>query len=330
MTDSDKTVVLDSASSPDGSRRCPACGALLQLSDNGTDSLRCPVCGFAMHRENTISMGSVIGGKYRILNHLNSGGVGALFFCYPLEDPSTRYVLKILKLTDAASRLRFRREAYILESIGNTDRIAKLVDVLESGDDVFIIMEYIKGKNLKQLRSEYVFDEEAVLQVAGETARTLQYIWETYSIIHRDIKPENIMLDEDFHLKLLDFGLSKHYSGGHGTEITVANLGLETPGYMSPEQFKDSRSVDFRADIFSLGATMFFLLTGKPLFAGRTAMEICKNTLRSEPPAASHFDGTCSPGCIAMIQRMVQANRNERYQTYGELLADIQRLLPRH
>lgn len=328
MTDSDKTVVLDSSPSPGRTGICPVCGTLLQPSGNGTNSLQCPACSFTMRRENIITMGSVVGGKYRILNHLNSGGVGDLFFCHPLDDASIRHVLKVLKLTDDASRRRFRREANILASIAKSDRIAKLIDVLESENNIFIIMEYINGKNLKQLRYEYVFDENAVLQIARETALTLQYIWETYSIIHRDIKPENIMLDENFHLKLLDFGLSKQYSGGNGTEITMANLGLGTPGYMSPEQFRDSRSVDFRADIFSLGATMFFLLTGKRLFAGNDPMEIYKNTLNSKPPAASSFDNTCSPGCIAIIQRMVRVDPKERYQTYGELLSDIQRLLP--
>ena len=327
MTDSDKTIVMDFTPQSGGSEKCPVCGALLQSQNPEPDLLRCSACGFTKRRKNVLSPGSVIGGKYRILNHLNSGGVGDLFFCYPLDDTSIRYVLKILKLTDAASRLRFRREANILASIGETDRVAKLIDVVESESGTFIIMEYIKGKNLKQLRNEYVFDEKTVLQIASETARTLQYIWETYSIIHRDIKPENIMLDENFHLKLLDFGLSKPYSGGKHTDITMANLGLGTPGYMSPEQFKDSRSVDYRADIFSLGVTMFFLLTGKRLFAGNNAMEIYKNTLNSIPPAASCFGGSCSPGCIAMIQRMVRTNPKERYQTYGELLADMQKLL---
>ena len=327
MMDSDKTIALGDLIPAAAPETCPVCGATLRSDAELPDTLRCPVCNFTKHHQTAVVPGSVIGNKYRVLNHLNSGGVGDLFLCYPLEDATVRYVMKILKPADAVSRRRFKREAQILASIENTDRIAKLIDIWESGNDIFIIMEYIDGKNLKQLQQEYVFDENATLQIAHETAKTLKSIWETYSIIHRDIKPENIMLDENFCLKLLDFGLSKQFGDANGTEITLPNLGLGTPGYMSPEQFRDSRSVDLRSDIFSLGATMFFLLTGKRPFDGNNAMEIYQNTLRNTPPGTAEFDGRCSQECIAIIQRMMRANPEERYQEYDELLSDIDLLL---
>lgn len=327
MTDSDKTIVLDSTPPAAEPKICPACGAALEYDREKTDMLRCPVCNFTRHCPTVIEPGSIVGDKYRVLNYLNSGGVGDLFLCHPLNDASERYVMKILRPSDGISRRRFRREAKILASIEKTDRIVKLIDIWESGNDIFIIMEYIRGKNLKQLQNEYVFDEHATLEIACETAKVLRYIWETYSIIHRDIKPENIMLDENFCLKLLDFGLSKQCGDTNCTDLTMPHLGLGTPGYMSPEQFKDSRSVDFRADIFSLGATMFFLLTGKRPFCGSNAMEIYQDTLTHTPPDAIRFEGKCSPECIDIIRRMMRAKPAERYSGYDELLADINSLL---
>ena len=107
----------------------------------------------------------------------------------------------------------------------------------------------------------------------------------------------------------------------------MPNLGLGTPGYMSPEQFKDSKNVDFRSDIFSLGATMFFLLTGKRPFEGSTPMETYEDTRNNTPPDAARFDGRCSPECIALIRRMMRLKPEERYSGYDELLAEIDSLL---
>ena len=262
-----------------------------------------------------------------MLSHFNSGGCGELFLCHPLSDAGVRYVLKVLKNTDQNSRKRFRREAMILSSVCKEERIARVIDFWDSDDDTYIIMEYINGKNLKQLKEEYLFDEQATLQIALETATALRNIWEGYAVIHRDIKPENIMLDDEFCLKLLDFGLSKQCLDDCDTNITMAHSGLGTPGYMSPEQFADSRNVDFKSDIFSLGATMFFLLTGEKPFSGVTAMEIYHDTLVNSPPEFRRFKESCSPQCVQLIRRMMQKEPDDRFNSYGELLEEIEKLI---
>ena len=326
----DQTVLLTSGQCSPAQERCPVCDAELQADENDAQSLRCPVCSFVKRQKKEIGPGDIIGNKYRILSHLISGGVGKLFLCHPLDDVGVRYVLKILKTNDPVSRQRFRREADILASINCNDNIAKLIDVWEGGEGVFIIMEYVDGKNLRQLKQEYVFDEIATLQIAQEVAKTLSAILESHGIIHRDIKPENIMLNKDFQLKLLDFGLSKQFGHDTCTDITMANIGLGTPGYMSPEQFKDAKNVDFRSDIFSLGATMFYLLTGEKPFAGETPMEIYQNTLTNTPPLVYRFEGKCSLECISLIRRMMRPSPTDRYSTYSDLLSDIEELLNRN
>ena len=246
--------------------------------------------------------------------------------CHPLDNVGIRYVLKVLRNADMTNRKRFRREANLLANITGEERIAKVIDYWETDEDAFIIMEYINGKNLKQLKDEFVFDEHATLQIAYETAVALQYIWDNFSVIHRDIKPENIMLNEDYHLKLLDFGLSKQCDD-EDTNITMARSGLGTPGYMSPEQYSDGKNADFRSDIFSLGATMFFLLTGQKPFNGSTPMEVYNDTLANSPPMLSSFGGTCSQDCINIIRKMMQRYPEDRYYSYDELIADLGSLL---
>ena len=328
MSDIDKTIVIEPGQMTPDYGKCPVCGASLQPDAAQDSMLRCPVCRFVQKQKVEIAPGNVIGNKYRVLSHLNSGGCGDIFFCHPIDDLSVRYVLKVLRSAGDANFKRFKREAEILMSVQEEPRIARIIDFGEAGDNAFIIMEYVNGKNLKQLKEEFAFDEQSVLQIAREMVVAMQYIWNNYSVIHRDIKPENIMLDENFCLKILDFGLSKQCTDDEeSTNITIAMSGLGTPGYMSPEQFSDARNADFRSDIFSLGATMCFLLTGKKPFNGRTPMEIYHDTLANSPPMFLKFDTECSAECFQLIRRMMQREPDDRFESYDELLAEIEKLI---
>lgn len=325
MSDIDKTVVIDSLQQSN-EESCPICKGPLRLTEETGTTLRCTVCGYTRKVAVTLTVGSILCGKYRVLSPLKSGGCGDLFLCYPLEDVGVRYVLKVLKATDPINRRRFEREAMILSSVRN-ERIAYVIDYLSVDNNDFIVMEYIKGKNLKELYSEYQFSEQSSLLIIRETAIALQYIWDNYCIIHRDIKPENIMLDERNHLKLLDFGLSKQLNTGETTMITIASSGLGTPGYMSPEQFVDSKHVDFRSDMFSLGATLFFLLSGEKPFMGSSMQEIYADTLRNSPPRYQRLASKCSKNCIELVRRMMQREPRDRYSSYSELIQDVNSLL---
>ena len=326
MSNADKTIVLGSNQRSGSDEVCPVCGNYLRLTEESGNTLRCAVCGYSRKMAVCLDTGSILCGKYRVLSPLNSGGCGTLFLCCPVDDMSVRYVLKALKTADRVNRQRFEREATILSSVRN-ERIACVIEYLSVDESDFIVMEYIKGKNLRELYAEYEFSEKSSLLIARETAIALRYIWDNYFIIHRDIKPENIMLDDRNHLKLLDFGLSKQVNMGETTMITMASSGLGTPGYMSPEQFVDSKHVDFRSDMFSLGATLFFLLTGEKPFMGATMQEIYADTLRNSPPRYQRLASKCSKGCIDLVRRMMQKEPRDRYGSYSELIQDINSLL---
>ncbi|MBO5723057.1 MAG: serine/threonine protein kinase [Lentisphaeria bacterium] len=328
MSDVDKTIVIEAGEQVPDYGKCQVCGAALMPDQEQSGLLRCPVCRFTQKPKVVIAPGNIIDNKYRVLSHLNSGGCGDIFFCHPLNDLSVRYVLKVLRAAGDSNFKRFKREAEILISVRNEERIARIIDFGEAGDNAYIIMEYINGKNLKQLKEEFRFDEQAVLQTAREVVVALKHIWDDYAVIHRDIKPENIMLDEEFCLKILDFGLSKQCCDEEeDTNITMAMSGLGTPGYMSPEQFSDAKNADFRSDIFSLGATMCFLLTGKKPFSGSTPMEIYHDTLVNSPPLSLQFDTECSAGCLQLIRKMMQREPDDRHCSYSELLDEIEGLI---
>ena len=328
MSDCDKTLIVEPGSRNPEYGNCPVCDQKLQPDWDDVELLRCPACSYTKKTVTVIEPGSVVAHKYRILNLLNGGGYGSIFLCYHLSDPTIRYVLKILSHPTATARKRFRREENILASISKNPRTARIMDFWEVGDDTYIVMEYVKGHNLRELTSSCRLDEVNVLTIAYEVSRALQDIWNGFAIIHRDIKPENIMIDQNSMVKLLDFGLSKQCGSEQNTAaITMASSSLGTPGYMSPEHFTDFKNADFRSDIYSLGATLFFLLTGHQPGRGRDMVEHYEQTIANSPPSAEAFNGSCSPGCISMIRKMMQRMPEDRHSSYEELISEINTLL---
>ena len=322
----DKTMVINgddsSNSAPLGS--CPICGFSLSADESEPSIRRCQACGYFCKQKLSVEPGSVIANKYRILSNIGKGGFGSIFICHHIEDIQSRYVLKILRDASESMKKRFRREAKILSEI-HSARITHIHDYWIDENDCFIVMEYVNGKNLAQLRQTYDFDEQAVLIIAKEVVTVLREIWENHSIIHRDIKPHNIMLDEESRVKILDFGLSKQLGNSRETtmDLTVGNESMGSPGFMSPEQYSNYRNTDFRTDIFSLGATLFFLLTGKQPFNGNNAAEVYADTLKNSPPSIEQMQGTCSENMMILLQNMMQKNPDDRYSDYTQLMNDI-------
>lgn len=313
----------------DGPKRdpslCPVCNAEMFVDLSGT-ARKCPQCGFSRTFRKIMDVGSVVGNKYRLLNRLGAGGCGDVFLCHPLENASERYVLKLLRDTSSPHMLkRFLREAELLKNIQES-RIVKLVDSWSDQDGCFIVLEYVDGKNLADLQSEFNFDEKTVLLLIQEAATALAYAWDNFSITHRDIKPDNIMLDSRGHIRILDFGLSKSVEEDSHTEITMEMAGLGTPGFMSPEQFCDFKHADFRSDIFALGATACFLFTGKSPFSGDTNRKIYESTVKNSPPPTRLLAPYCSGNTIELIRWMMQKDVESRPATYNDLLAEIARI----
>lgn len=274
-----------------------------------------------------VGPGSVIGNKYRILSVLQEGGSSSVFVAHPLDDFSCRYVVKVMQNTvRSASSKRFLREARLHSNIVH-DNIVKLIDYWNDDYGQYIVLEYIDGKSLKECCSEFSFDEAAVLVTAFEVSKALKYVWDNFRLVHRDIKPENIMVDSSGYIKLLDFGISKSQNAAKETYLTMENSILGTPGYMSPEQFINAKSAGIQADMFSLGATLFYLLTNTVPFSGADLAELYRNTCETTPPDIRSYRSDISVRFLSFLNRMLQREAADRYNSWDEVLMEIQQMM---
>ena len=203
-------------------------------------------------------------GKYRVLSLIAEGGMGAV---YKAEHPTlNRFVaLKKLSLRGSASFAeRFRREARIMMDFKN-ERIVDVYDHFKEKSSYYIVEEYVDGVSLDRLirRDRYLPDQTALL-IFLECCRALKYAHDQ-GVVHRDIKPANILISRSGQVKLSDFGIATSTEGEEET-LTREGMTLGTLPYMAPEQIRNSRNVDRRADIYAMGAMLYEMVTGKSPF----------------------------------------------------------------
>ena len=276
--------------------------------------------------------GETVADRYKILKLLAQGGMGYIYLCTSTEDCSVRYVLKTMNLPrliaaqhqfDTEQR-RIMREAKLLNALDHPN-IVKVYDSWQDDSNTYIVMEYINGSNLAQVKrvGEYEFDEANVLRIMYQIADALQYAWESQRILHRDIKPENIMLDENGHLRLLDFGIAKSLTANNTTALTTKGSGLGTPGYMSPEQFSSNEALNCTTDIYSLGATAYFLLTGSPPYTGKNALDIFGDMLDHEPELLHKINPAISENMSVLIRSMMRFAPADRPFSWRKLKMDL-------
>lgn len=276
-----------------------------------------------------LEVGDVVAGKYKLLKLLGKGGMGELFLCAPIDNLNERYALKTLTIAAShkssdTQKKRMTREAKLLSALDHKN-IVKVYDAWEDEYSTYLLMEYINGSTLEQIKlaGEYDFDEATALQVMWLLADALQYAWETQKILHRDIKPANVMIDEWGHIRLLDFGIAKSLESTDTTAVTIQGHGLGTPGYMSPEQFSNQDDLNCSTDIYSLGATIYFLLTGQPPYVGKNVMEIFEKMLNSEPKPLHEINPAISENMSKLVSGMLKLHAYERPFSWKKLKLDI-------
>jgi Tol biopolymer transport system component len=267
--------------------------------------------------ETNIAAGRTFG-RYEIVSVLGAGGMGEVYLARDtaLHRQVALKVLPARFMRDADRVARFRREAKAASALSHPN-IVTIYDIGETGGTWFIAAEFIDGTTLRvRLLSGRIEIPEAI-HIATQCASALTAAHEA-GILHRDIKPENIMLGRDGGVKLVDFGLAKGAESGPEFLVEATTTGelVGTPRYMSPEQARGQK-LDARTDIFSLGAVLYEMVTGRPAFSGGTTADIFAALLGSapEPPAA--------PGLDAIIQKALAKDRDARYQTMRDLAADL-------
>ena len=311
--------------------RCSLCGSELVADPTRKGVNICPHCHTIQKVTNTeLAPGTVIG-DYRILKKLAQGGMGILYLCCRVDDLERRYVLKTLKLELGENHevyaRRFKRESELMARL-NHDNIVHVYDSWSDDFSAYIIMEYIDGDTLEYIRLKdlYVFDEPVVIQIMMLLADALNYAWEELKLLHRDIKPSNIMIDRENHLHLLDFGIAKSLNAEEETVLTIAGHGLGTPGYMSPEQFRNASDLNCTSDIYSLGATMYFLVTGEPPFPGKNPNVVFNEMLKRDPIPLHERNPEISENFSMLIQQTLNRNPQKRPFSWKKLMVDLERV----
>ena len=268
-------------------------------------------------------------GNYRILAQLGAGGMGEVYLA--LDETLGRHAaLKFLPqifMQDEAQLARFEREARAASAL-NHPNILTVYEIGSAHGRAFIATEYVEGKTLRATITEQSLSHKEILRIAEQIGEALNAA-HAAGLIHRDIKPENIMLRPDGYVKLLDFGLAKPIYSEESARSATAfashrqqtqhGLILGTPGYMSPEQARGA-PLDGRSDLWSLGATLYEMLTGSALFAGAATGDVGGRVIIS-----LKLDEKQKP-FQPMLQKALAEELDHRFQSAGDFLAEIKRV----
>jgi serine/threonine protein kinase len=261
-------------------------------------------------------------GNYRILDRIGSGGMGTVYLCEhkSMRRRSAVKVLPIAKAKDPASLERFYREARAVAALDHPN-IVRAYDVDQEEDVHFLVMEYVDGISLQDLvRKQGQLNPGQAANYIAQSALGLQHAHVVAGLVHRDIKPGNIIVDRSGNVKLLDMGLARFFLDDDDllTKKYDENV-LGTADYLAPEQVVDSHEVDIRADIYSLGATFYYCLTGRTPFGdGTTAQKLIWHQTRQVKPVRS-FNPDVPEGMEAVLARMMAKSPLNRFQTPAEV-----------
>ena len=268
---------------------------------------------------------------YRILEKLGEGGMGAVYLAEDLH-LGRRVAVKFLTSTDRHYRARFIREARAVSALSHPN-IAMVHDYGETTSDnqPFIVMEYVKGKSLSDLLDEGLTLRRSV-EIVSSIAEALGEAHHQ-GIVHRDIKPSNVLVNERGNVKVLDFGLVKHFGEqpASGVDLdartifstqTRSDVIVGTPLYLSPEQ-ATGKEVDGRSDLFALGALLYECLTGQSAFSGGSVLEIGAQIIHVTPDPPSKLNPAVPPALDRVTMKALEKKVDARYQTAADFLKDL-------
>jgi tRNA A-37 threonylcarbamoyl transferase component Bud32 len=266
-------------------------------------------------------------GEFHILRSLGRGGMGQVFLA---EQTSLqrKVAIKMLRPELAANKIalqRFQAEARAVGQLSHAN-IVQIYFVGEQDGVHFMALEYVEGRNLRDYLNRKGPPELAVaMSIMRQVASALQRAHEA-GFVHRDVKPDNILLTRKGEAKVTDFGLSRCFdSSAQPQNLTQSGVAMGTPLYMSPEQVQ-GKNVDPRTDIYSFGATCFHLFAGQPPFRGASAFDIALKHVQDEPPQLAELRPDLPPDICAMVHQMMAKAPDERYQTFKDVLRDLNKV----
>ena len=255
-------------------------------------------------------LGDVIDGKYEILRELGRGGMSIVYLAMDKRLNKQWAIKEFRKDKDDENRRvaleSLLKEANIMKKLDHPT-LPRIVDIIDQDSTIYIVMDYIEGESLNKVLDAYgAQPQDAVIEWAKQLSEVLDYLHTRKPpVIYRDMKPANIMLKPDGTIRLIDFGIAREYKEGSTGDTEI----IGTRGYAAPEQFGEKGQTDARTDIYSLGVTLYHLVTGKN---------------PAEPPyeiyPIRHWNPNLSSGLEWLIQKCTQLNPNDRFQSCAEVI----------
>lgn len=271
----------------------------------------------------------LLGGRYQVGELLGYGGMAEVHRGRDLR-LGRDVAIKMLRTDlarDATFQMRFRREAQNAASLNHP----AIVAVYDTGEETaptgetlpFIVMEFVNGRTLKEvLGVEGRLQPRRALEICADMCAALEFS-HRHGIIHRDIKPGNVMLTQTGQVKVMDFGIARALASG-ATTMTQTSAVIGTAQYLSPEQAR-GEAVDARSDVYAAGCVLFELVCGHPPFVGDSPVSVAYQHVREAPPTPSDINPDVNPAVDAIVLKALSKNPLNRYQSAGEMRADLLR-----
>ncbi len=303
---------------------CSKCGAEIEADESIAGSVaQCPNCNSTvMIPMPGIKEGMKIAG-YETVRRLGVGGMGEVWLA--TQTAMDRKVA--LKILSPALTTNTQFVDRFLKEVKNAAKLehSNIVTAFDAGVDgivYYLAMSYVDGVLLEDLlKVNKIIPENEALRIVRCIAEALNYAWTDFHIIHRDIKPSNIMLDSKKTPKLMDMGISKSISEEKG--LTMTGMALGTPYYMSPEQARADVDIDCRSDIYSLGATLYHLVTGEVPYDGNSSVGILTKHITDPFPSPQNKNPKLSDACSALLEVMMAKSPDDRQNDWNAVIEDI-------
>ena len=307
---------------------CSKCQAHLETEASAAGAeVECPHC----HAPVTVPRarpgpGTTIGG-FKIKELLGKGGMGEVYLAHQrsLDRDVALKILPSLVTRDKDDTDRFLQEVRLLARLDHPN----IVTAYEAGEDdgvLYLAMAFINGDSVEaRLKREGPYEEADALKLARKLASALAYAWNAHRLLHRDIKPSNILIDARGEPRLADLGLGKSLSSG--MQLTMVSTMMGTPNYMSPEQAEAAEDLDFRADIYSLGATLYHMLTAAIPFGGSSLIDTIRKQATQSLADPRRIRPGISEPCVELLERMLTRDPRQRHESWEALIEDIDRVL---
>ncbi len=311
--------------------KCPEC-----RFENTKEALYCGQCGTSLPApdsrsfseaetmEKPIKRGATFAQRYEIIEQLGKGGMGDIFRVLDTQI-NEEVALKILNPDIAADKItihRFRNELKVARRISHKN-VCRMYHFGEEAGIHYITMEYVSGENLKNMiRMTGVMGLGTAVNIAKQVCEGLAEA-HSLGIVHRDLKPSNVIIDKEGDALILDFGIARSL---RAKGVTGVGVMIGTPSYMSPEQ-ADTKEVDQRSDIYSLGVILFEMLTGKVPFEGDTALSVVMKHKSESPPDPQSLNPQIPENMSRIILKCLEKRRENRYQSAEELIVDLDKML---